>query len=615
MIVLGLGTEGESGAAIVEDGRILAAINEERISRLKLVAGFPRDSVREVLRLSGTSVEDLDAVLIGGREDRLQEELKPFDGWFEDWKDGGFAGRIKRLGGRFSRYRRYLPVLEDAYYLLLTPAFRKRRQRLAEILHEDFDVSRPIEFVDHHFCHVTSAYFTSSFDDALVVSLDGGGDARSGLIYSARDGRLEFVKEYSAFNSLGNYYAYVTHICGYKAHKHEGKITGLAAYGEPRYLDLLREMIDEKDGEITNHAGLVFGPAIDNIRQRLPDGWKKEDLAASIQQHFENVVVGVVSHWVEKTGHRNVALAGGVCANVRINQEVHRIPGVERVFVHPAMTDGGLAGGAALAACVPGTLPETMPASRAPLPHVYLGTELTDDEIAAALEQHGLESETYTGPVEKRIAELLAEGHVVARANGAMEYGPRALGNRSILYQPTDRSVNDWLNDRLRRTEFMPFAPAVMMEHADRCFDDLAGARHPAEFMTITFYCTPWMKKHMKGVVHLDGTARPQLVRRDRNASFHAIIEAFYALTGLPAIINTSFNMHEEPIVRTADDCVRAFLEGNLDVLAIGSSIVHHPAGVTHELKPVDRVDAGETPDEAIESDEAAQTSTHGRTA
>ena len=595
MIVLGLGTEGESGAAIVEDGRIVAAINEERIARLKLVAGFPRDSIREVLRLSGRRIEDLDAVLIGGREDRLQEELQPFEGWFEDWKKGGFAGRIKGVAGRLSRFRRYVPALEDAYYLLLTPEFRKRRERLREILRTDFGVTQPIEFVDHHFAHVTSAYFTSGFGDALVVSLDGGGDGRSGLIYSARDGGLEFVKEYSAFNSLGNYYAYVTNICGYKAHKHEGKITGLAAYGEPRYLDLLRELIDQENGEITNHAGLVFRPAIENIRKRLPEGWTKEDLAASIQQHFENVVVGVVSHWVKETGHRNVALAGGVCANVRVNQEIHRIPGVERVFVHPAMTDGGLAGGAALAACVPGTLPSTMPATRTPLPHVYLGTDLTEEEIADALERNGLEAETYEGPVEARIAELLAEGRVVARANGPMEYGPRALGNRSILYQPTDRSVNDWLNERLRRTEFMPFAPAVMMEHADRCFDELAGAGHAAEFMTITFYCTGWMREHMKGVVHLDGTARPQLVRRNRNPSFYAIIEAFFERTGLPAIINTSFNMHEEPIVRTGDDCVRAFLDGNLDVLAIGSSIVHHPSGVTHALQPVAHVEPAET--------------------
>jgi carbamoyltransferase len=168
-----------------------------------------------------------------------------------------------------------------------------------------------------------------------------------------------------------------------------------------------------------------------------------------------------------------------------------------------------------------------------------------------------------------------------------MEYGPRALGNRSILYQPTDRAVNDWLNASLKRTEFMPFAPAVLHEERDRCFADVDGAEHPAEFMTITFQCTPWMKRHMPGVVHLDGTARPQLVRRETNPAYYDIILAFRELTGLPAIINTSFNMHEEPIVCTADDAVRAFLDGNLDYLALGDRLVRHPAGAQRERVPV----------------------------
>ena len=530
MIVLGLGTEGDSGAALVQDGRILAAVNEERTSRMKLVFGFPRGSIDEVLRLTGLEVEDLDGVLVAGREDMLIDELQPFRGWFEHWDEGGLVGRMKRAAGRFSRFRRYLPFLEPAYYLAMKPAFANRRRAIRRILRDEFGVTCPIEFVDHHFCHVTSAYFTSGMDDALVVSIDGGGDGRSGLVYSVRDGELSFVKEYSAFNSLGNYYAYVTHLCGYQPHKHEGKITGLAAHGEPVYQGLLREFVDEHDGEIVNHAGLVFREAIDALERRLPEDWTQEDLASSVQAHFEDVCVRVVSHWLRETGHRNVALAGGVFANVRINQEIHEIPGVEWTFIHPGMTDGGLHVGAALAACVPGTLPGTMRPDRLPIEDVYLGTDLTDVEIRAALEKHGLEAERFDGPLEERVAELLAEGRVVARANGRMEYGPRALGNRSILYQPTDRAVNDWLNERLRRTEFMPFAPAVLHEYADVCFDDVGGARHAAEFMTITFDCTPWMREHMQGVVHIDGTARPQLVREETNPSFYRIIDAFLSL-------------------------------------------------------------------------------------
>jgi carbamoyltransferase len=586
MKVLGLGTEGDSGAAIIEDGRIIAAINEERLARLKLVTGFPRASIREVLRLSNTSVNELSAVLIGGKDDLLVDELEPFDGWFQ-YKPSGIGGIIKRSTHLFARYRNELPFLETAYYTLLEPTFQRRRAGLRQILQKEFDITCPIEFVDHHFCHITSAYYTSGFDDALVISLDGGGDAKSGRVYTVRDGVFESLDETATYNSLGNYYAYVTHMCGFKAMKHEGKITGLAAHGEPKYLDLLREFIVVEQGRLVNKGRVVFQSAIDELGRRLPKGWTREDMAASIQVHFEELTASFVQYWARKTGLRKVAVAGGVFANVRVNQVVHELAEVDEIHIHPHMGDGGLAVGAGLAACVPGTLEQTMPAVREPIADVYLGTELTDEAILAAFRKFGLEPEALGEPIEEIVADLLVRGHVVARANGRMEYGPRALGNRSILYQPTDRSVNDWLNHNLRRTEFMPFAPSTLYEARERCFEDVAGAEHAAEFMTITFDCTPWMRESMEGVVHVDGTARPHLVRKDRNPSFYRIIEAFYERTGLPAIINTSFNMHEEPIVCSAEDCVRAFISGNLDYLAIGNYLVKHPEGVNHALQPV----------------------------
>jgi carbamoyltransferase len=585
MKVLGLGTEGDSGAAIIEDGRILAAVNEERLSRMKLVMGFPRGSIKEVLNLASTEIDELDAVLIGGQDDLLVDQLRPFNGWFQ-YSPDGFAGSIKRATHIFSKYRDQFPFLETGYYALLSPTFWTRRRALRRILREEFGVRCPIKFIDHHFSHITSAYFTSGFRDALVVSLDGGGDGKSSLVYAVRDGQFEYVHETSAYNSLGNYYAYITHMCGYKAMKHEGKITGLAAHGEPKYVPLLREFIDEQDGSLLNKSGLVFQAAIHELERRLPKGWTHEDLAASIQRHFEDLVCRYVGHWSRKTGLRNVALAGGVFANVRVNEEVHLLPEVDRIFIHPGMSDGGLAVGAALAACVPGVLDRTMMWTSEPLGDVYLGPELTDSEIVSALDNAGLIPEPSNGPIEDHIADLLAQGYVVARANGRMEYGPRALGNRSILYQPTDRSVNDWLNINLRRTEFMPFAPSTLFEAQDKCYDRVDGADHPAQFMTITFHCTSWMRDHMKGVVHVDGTARPHLVRKEVNPSYYRILEAFCQRTGLPGIINTSFNMHEEPIVCSAEDCVRAFLNGNLDYLAIGSYLVKHPNEITHPLKP-----------------------------
>lgn len=589
MKVLGLGTEEDSGAAVVEDGCILAAINEERLCRMKLAVGFPHGALREVLRLSGTDVTELGAVFVAGINELYIPGLEPFDGWFQ-YQPKGLGGRLKRTLGRFSGLGPSLPFLESAYYAALKPSYAYRRRQIRRILREEYGIRCPIHFVDHHFCHITSAYFTSGFRDALICSVDGGGDGKSSLIFAVRDGGFEQLHETSAFNSLGNYYAYVTHMCGFKAMRHEGKITGLAAHGEPRYLDILRRFIDEEGGTLINRGGAVFHEAMRRLAARLPAGWTREDLAASIQRHFEDVACRYVSHWVRRTGLRDVALAGGVFANVRVNEEVHGLPEVSRTFVHPGMTDCGLAVGAALAACVPGYLPRPMPYRQEPLPDVYLGPDIGSDDIDRAVQKFELMPQELEQPLEDEIADLLVAGHVVARAAGRMEYGPRALGNRSILYQPMDRDVNDWLNKNLRRTEFMPFAPAILHEERERCFDGLAGAEHAAEFMTMTFHCTPWMQRHMPGVVHLDHTARPQLVRKDRNAGYYRIIEAFHERTGLPGVINTSFNMHEEPIVCSADDAVRAFLDGNLDYLAIGSRLFRHPRGIQHPLKRVQPV-------------------------
>ncbi len=585
--VLGITSEGDSGAALAENGRLVAAVSEERLSRLKLVEGFPRGSIREVMRLTGTDPKDVDGVVVASYMDFFVDELQPFEGWFVGWKRGGLVGRLKQMAGRVSRYRNQLPFLERCYYLAMEPGFRKRERNIRRLIREEFGITAPVVIVDHHLSHCTSAYFTSGFDDALVVSLDGGGDAKSSRIYTVRDGEWEHVHETSAYDSLGNYYAYLTHICGFTAHKHEGKVTGLAAHGKPKYVDLLRSFIDEENGRLINRGRTVFQTAIADLRRALPKGWKREDLAASIQSHTEDLVRRYVGHWARATGLRDVAMAGGVFANVRVNEEVLALPEVDRIFIHPHMGDGGMCGGAALAACLPEVLPRRMRRDRNPLRDVYLGGDLSAAEIEGAMREAGLEPEPVDTKMEEYVADLLARGYVVARAAGRMEYGPRALGNRSVLYQPTDPTVNDWLNANLRRTEFMPFAPAVLWEERDRCFVNLKGAEHAAEFMTVTARATPWMKQRMPGVVHLDGTARPQLVRKDRNPDFYRIIAEFQRLTGLPAVINTSFNMHEEPIVCSAHDAVRAFLDGNLDFLLLGSHLIRHPAGITHPLRPV----------------------------
>lgn len=567
MIILGISDHVNCSAALIKDGKVLAAVGEERLVRKKMVFGVPRQSIAKVLELANVKPPEVDRVAVASVNGHLLNDYIEFKGWFA-LERGVMKQIFFNVGSEVSKLRRYVPFLEKLYYSLREPAFKHRRQELPKILQNEFDIHAPVEFLDHHFAHAASCYFSSGFDDALLVTMDGGGDGVSSQVWTASNGTLTKIHEVTSFNSLGNYYAYVTHICGFQAGKHEGKVTGLAAHGEPIYKDLLDSLITFEDGTIKNVGHLFFHSALRGISKRLGDNWKREDLAASIQQHAEELAVKYVSYWCEKTGMSNVALAGGLFANVRINQEVHEIDGVHSVHVHPGMTDEGLSVGACLA------LNHDLASDRSTLTrvcfdHVYLGPSFTDEEIEEALSNNSIEHKK-ADDVEEEIADLLAQGYVVARYNGRMEYGPRALGNRSILYKPNDPSVNDWLNECLRRTEFMPFAPATLTEEADKCFERLEGGEDTARFMTITYDCTPWMQQECSGVVHIDATARPQLVSEQDNPSFHKIIKAFHRRTGLPCIVNTSFNIHEEPIVCSPDDAIRAFTQGHLDVLAIG---------------------------------------------
>ena len=578
MYILGLGDHVDCGSALLRDGRIIAAINDERLVREKMVFGVPRESIRAVLALAGVQPEQIDMVAIGTRNQHLIPTYTDFrQGWF-----GLKRGRAKQtlfdVGSHAARLRGYVPGLEQSYYLLRQPFYAKRRSALRTILHTEFGIRAPARFIDHHYCHATSAYFSSDFGpDATVFTIDGGGDGVSAKAFDVNGGRIREMASVPSFDSLGAFYSYITQVCGFKAGRHEGKITGLAAHGTPRYQDMLNSLLTYRDGRFINVGHIFFHSALAALRSRLPKDFDKADLAASIQRHAERLTAEFARYWLARTHHPDVALAGGLFANVRINQIVHELPEVDRCFVHPGMSDCGMGVGAALAAYYE---QEPRPAVNTRcFDDVYLGPSYTEREIERALTEAGVEFHR-AEHVEVEIARLLTQGAVVARFDGRMEYGPRALGNRSILYQPNDPSVNDWLNKALVRTEFMPFAPSTLEEEAGRCFHNVAGAERTARFMTITFNCTEWMKAHCPGVVHLDGTARPQLVRRQDNASYYRIIEEYRQLTGLPAIINTSFNMHEEPIVCSPNDAIRAFKLGHLDYLAIGGFLARNPAPI-----------------------------------
>jgi carbamoyltransferase len=575
MQVLGIGDHISCGSALVKDGKVLSAINDERLVREKMVFGFPRESIKAIMDMHGVTAKDVDAIAIGTQNQHFYDHYVDFkDGWF-GLDRGTYKKTLFTLASKFARYGEQLPLLQNIYYGLRQPSFARRRGGLKRLLRDEFGFDCPISFLDHHFCHAASAYYTSGMKESTVVTLDGGGDAKSGKIFGARDGKFQELHAISTYDSLGTFYSYVTQLCGFKAGRHEGKITGLAAYGEPIYMRELKSLLDAYGGTLHNDGHVFFYSALEELEKILPADFSHRDLAATVQIHSEEMVQHIVDHWVKETGYADVSLAGGVFANVKINQRVHELPCVNSVYVHPGMSDEGIPLGAAISMYYAMSGAKYVPEFES-MHHVYLGPEYTDAEIGEELKKNGVEA-TFHEEVEPEIARILADGKVVARFNGRMEYGPRALGNRTILYQPNDPTVNYWMNESLSRTEFMPFAPVVMADYAEKCFKNIKGAEDTARFMTITFDCTEWMAGKCPGVVHIDNTARPQLVNERDNESMYRILAEYNKLTGIPALINTSFNMHEEPIVCSPYDAIRAFKLGKLDYLAIGNWIAKNP--------------------------------------
>ncbi len=452
---------------------------------------------------------------------------------------------------------------------------------------------------DHHLAHVASAYCTSSFEDALGLTVDGYGDGVNTALWHCRPSGIERLAfgpkpEDAAAYSPGDFYSYVTCFLGYKRNRHEGKTTGLAAYANPDdYMSRIEDLltVDEESGTFSSSVsafrnirerrphvilrrlarwaltGKLWDPMlVDELRRRF-EGATPQQVAAAAQALTEARIVSLTAHWVQKTGLSRVCLAGGVFANVKLNQRIAEIDGVEDVFIHPNMGDGGLSLGAALLASADrpdgdGQIP------RRPIADVYYGPEFDKDQIRGALERSGTPFREVDS-LPRTVAEAIAQERVVARFDGRMEYGPRALGNRSILAAPVDAKVNDWLNERLGRTEFMPFAPVVLREYVDELFKD-ALVTDALRFMTITLDVRQEWLDRMPAVCHVDGTARPQVLDRESTPFLHEVVSCYRERTGIPAVINTSFNMHEEPIVCTPEDAIRAFKQGHLDAMAIG---------------------------------------------
>ncbi len=604
MNILGISPlDKDATVCLVQDGRVLFAAAEERFSRVKQHAGFPERALAAALQATGLAASDIDAVaypfLDAASEARLMEDALAAES--EELRQrptrnpsAALAAAALRIPVRRSPIhglsspdqRMEKGALKRLAYQALgaTPRFsmraaRRASQRWLSQAREDhrawqteleqglerLGIQAPLKRSEHHISHAANAYLASGFDRALVVTLDGYGSGLAGSVSLGEGGQLKRLHGLRFPYSLGSFYEMVTSSLGYHPDRHAGKIVGLAAYGDPQLLsEVLLERFDLSDGDLKLQESLnVY------FSRHLAARFPMVDVAAAWQHVLEVAARSVVSHWMKETGADALVLSGGVAANVKMNQRLHELDSVQRIFIYPNMGDGGCGTGLAMHLSWPGGSPETFPTA-------YLGPEFTAAQMRSALDEAQL---AYSEPAElaAEVAQRVHGGQVVARFDGRMEYGPRSLGNRSILYHAREASVNQWLNRRLGRTEFMPFAPVTLWEKRGQCYEGLAGAEHTAEFMTITFDCTEWMKTNCPAAVHVDGTARPQLLKREMNPGYYDILAEYEKLSGNPCLINTSFNMHEEPIVCSPQDAIRAFLLGRVDALVLGPFLVEHP--------------------------------------
>ena len=611
MIVLGISPlDKDSTVSILKDGKVLFAAGEERFSRNKQQSGFPALALEQGLKYLGLSPQDIDIVAYPFFDWKKETQLfsKNIEDEMEFLGDTTFSHMgealqvaLERLpvkrgtvpGLSHANEKMDKPILNRIFYRLAgsegvlsrniarrssrawrtaSIAYHKSWQEHLEEGLQDLGLLEKLQRYDHHLAHSAAAFFSSGFDRCLIVTLDGYGSGLAGSVCIGEGTKIRRVHGLEYPHSLGTFYESVTSSLGFKPSRHEGKIVGLAAYGEPKVLlDLVLSRFHQEPGSfrVLESNNIYFSRHLSTL-------FPKIDIAAAYQRVLEHVATTYIQHYVEQTGIDTVVLAGGVVANVKLNQRIFEIPGVHSIAVYPNMGDGGCGTGAAFLAS------REHLKERQRYSNVYFGQDFSDMDIEESLKGAGLTFEKHDA-IEPIIARLIHEGKVVARFAGRMEYGPRSLGNRSILYRASEPEVNQWLNQRLGRTEFMPFAPATLFDERHRCYHNIDGAEYTAQFMTVTFNCTEFMKKTCPAAVHIDGTARPQLVSEDSNPSFYKVLKEYFRLSEIPSIINTSFNMHEEPIVNSPQDAIRAFLQGNLDYLAIGHFLVKHPSLPIHK--------------------------------
>ena len=555
--VLGICNDETSSACILSEKALVAAASEERFTRVKADTSWPTKSIEFCLDQAGVGFDDLQAICYSWVSQTADRDLLSI-----------YASRIAYEA---SNNPNGLSILQERIETELIQDKTNWDEWTRFI--SDNGISDKVFVVDHHEAHAFSAFSFSPFDDALVVTADGRGDFISLTVsFITSTGAHEILYRATSADSLGFFYGRITSLLGFRPHRHEGKVSGLAAHGNPKHLlGLMDQMISVKDGQIYGQLGEFYRPFYSNFSESLVDrinAEKPEDVAAAAQQHLEDCVTKLVRFYLDSVDTKNICLAGGVFANVKVNHLIREMAGVDNIFVQPQMGDGGLCLGSAAKYRFATASPKIT------MRNMYLGPRYSSGEIGDILAKE--KTLRYTKPenCSHAIVDLLTKNVVVGLFQGRMEFGPRALCNRSIIYHCKDKTINQWLNQRMDRTEFMPFAPVTLKELGSKCYLDWEETHISSEYMTATYYCTEFMMNNCPATVHVDGTARPQIITKENNPFMHKLLKEYFELTGEPALINTSFNRHEEPIVLDPHHALAALKDGMIDALAIEDFLV-----------------------------------------
>ena len=560
MKILGINYLSESSVVLIENGKLKYAISEERLNRIKNWWGNPFKAVNYVLKETNNKINDIDFFATHG--------LSCSKSFFPD--KNIFKNKIEEIQkSSLTSIKKNLQIdfLERKFEH--ETAARKRNSKNIDSLKKRY---KKLDVYDHHEAHAASAYFYSGWNKCYVLTIDGWGDDSSSKLYKADNGELFQLSSSSSLDSLGYFYGSITKLLGYKPHRHEGKVLGLAAFGNYKkaypYISKMISYDKQKKCFKGNFEKGLYQSKFDNPNIKfLIKKFSPKDIAAATQKRIEEVIIEFIKDNIKE--NTKIALAGGVFSNVKINQRISELTNIKDIFIYPNMGDGGLAVGCAILSY--NKYKKFLPRNTNTM---YLGPKFSNAQILKEIKKHHLKYIKIRYP-EKFIAKKLSEGLVVACFQGRMEFGPRSLGNRSILVSASDKSVNEWLNTKLKRTEFMPFAPITLKRFAKKMYKNLDKKKIASKFMTITTECTKQAIKISPAAVHIDNTARPQIISNKDNKKINKILNEYFKISKIPNLINTSFNVHEEPIVCSPNDAVRAFKTSKLDYLYIEDYIVH----------------------------------------